>query len=300
MAFLLAGALWTFGSVGAQAQTSTSTTTTGRCATGTCPLNIGGSFSWQDSVTSVSGQFTGSIIAFPHMIQAPCATAAGLDSSKGPATGAMAPHPGVIVPEPFTKPGPGKPLTAYISITGYHGPGTYTNAAFAHQTYVYPVGVNYATSPADDPDSSAWSFTMAADGSGHLTYSGPAQDTGVGPKIQINLTMSWQCNDRATPVGVAQGAATTTTANLPGTTASGQPTNHRSHVNVVAIVVVAVLLLAILGLVLRARRRQTRRPPCRCSATISVSGPSQIGIRDCARAGALEHPWTPGVGSPRG
>jgi hypothetical protein len=238
----------------------------------------------------VSGQFTGSMVAFrPTVVQSACATTAGLDSGNGPATGNRAPHPGLIVPEPFTKPGPGKPLTAFIEIGIYHGPGTYTNAAFAHQTYVYPAGSQYETAPVEEPDT-AWSITIEADGSGTLTYAGPAQGPppigarpGLQPgqRAQIKLRMVWQCNDRATPLGVGLGT-TPTTAPQPGPPPPGSP----SKVSVAVVIASAVLLLAVLallGLVYRSRRRQRRRPPCQCSATISVSGPSQIGIRDCAR-----------------
>jgi hypothetical protein len=283
VAFLVAGALWTLGPVGAQAQTPPSTTTpTGRCATGPCPLNVGGTFVWHAADGSASGHFTGSLVLFPRMGQASCTAVADADTSRPqtvPTPGGP-PHPGLMVPFPFTVPGPGKPLTAFIDIATYHGSGTYTQTSLAHQTYIYPAGSQYSTAPAESPGA-AWSVTLDPDGSGHLTYSGPAQHTGPGvPPSTIQLSMSWMCNDRATPVGVAQ--ATTT----PGSTPSGQPANHPSNVNVVVIVVAAVLLLAvlaILGGVLRARRRQTHRPPCSCSAAISVSGPSQIGISDCAR-----------------
>jgi hypothetical protein len=290
VALLIGGFLWTSGPPAAHAQTGTSTTTPiGKCASGPCPLNIGGSFSWQDNGTSVSGQFTGSIVAYPIIVQASCATAAGLDSAKGPTTGPLAPHPGLMVPEPFTKPGPGKPLTANIDITVYHGPGTYTNAAFAHQTYAYPAGSQYSTAPVEEPDT-AWSVTIEADGSGSLTYAGPAQGPAPleprpglqpGQRAQIKFRMVWQCNDRATPVGVGLGATPTATTQ-PGPPRPGSP----SKVSLVVVIASAVLLLAVLtllGLLYRSRLRQRRRPPCQCSATISVSGPSQIGIRDCAR-----------------
>jgi hypothetical protein len=287
---LIAGFLWNSGPPAAHAQTATSTAgPTGRCVSGPCPLNIGGSFSWQDNGTSVSGQFTGSIVAFPSLAQATCAAAAGLDTAKGPTTGALAPHPGLIVPEPFTKPGPGKPLTAVIYVGVYHGPGTYTNAAFAHPTYAYPAGSQYSTAPVEEPDT-AWSITIEADGSGSVTYAGPAQGPppvgarpGLQPgqRAQIKFRMVWQCNDRATPVGVGLGATPTATTQ-PGPAPPGSPSK-LSLVVVIASGVLLLALLAILGLIYRSRLRQRRRPPCQCSATISVSGPSQIGIRDCAR-----------------
>ncbi len=286
LVLLVAGALSTAGQAGAGVQAAPpSTTSAGRCASGPCPLNIGGTFAWRDNNTSVTGQFTGSLVLFPRIAQVPCAAGAAADTSRPPEinTPGGPLHPGLIVPFPFSAPGPGRPLAAYIDVAVYHGPGTYTNASFAHQTYAYPAGAHYQTSPTESPGT-AWSITMAADGSGNLTYSGPAQDFGP---VQINLSMSWKCNDGATPQVVGQNTVAPTTTQ-PGLLLPPRPqrTGYPSTANVVLIVVSAVLLvaiLAILGLVFRTRRRQRRRPPCDCQVAISVDGPSRIGVRDCAR-----------------
>jgi hypothetical protein len=280
---------------GAWAATSTPTPT-GRCVSGPCPLNIGGSFSWQDNGTRVSGQFTGSLMALPVLAQVPCATIAGLDSSKAPTIGGLAPHPGLMVPEPVSAPGPGKPLRANIDIGVYHGPGTYTNASLAHPTYAYPAGSQYSTAPVEEADT-AWSVTIEADGSGSLTYAGPAQGVApVGPRpglqlgqrAQIKFRMVWQCNDAATPVGAApihQGTSTTTSEGLPLPPVPGR-NGHLPGVSVLLDVAVVVLVLAVIGVVggwlWRRHRRRRRRPACTCSGHLVISGRNNLTVCECS------------------
>ncbi|MGH9097755.1 MAG: hypothetical protein ACRDWB_10055, partial [Acidimicrobiales bacterium] len=157
VAFVIAATLWVPQTAVAQTTSAPPTTAPpAHCASGHCPLNIGGTFEWTDTATSVSGAFAGSLVTFPRIAQVTCAAGAAVDtSSPGAATApGGAPHPGVIIPFPFTAPGPGKPLAAYIDITSYHGPGTYTNDSFAHQTYAHPAGLHYSTLPADNPGTS--------------------------------------------------------------------------------------------------------------------------------------------------
>ena len=275
-----------FGSGEAQAAP---TSTTSQCASGSCSLNVGGTFVWHATDGSASGQFTGSLVLFPRIAQASCTAVADADTSRPqtvPTSGGP-PHPGLIVPFPFTAPGPGKPLAAYIDITTYHGPGTYTQTSLAHQTYVYPAGSQSVTAPADSPGAS-WSVTMDPDGSGHLTYSGPAQHNNpLAPPPTIQLSMSWTCDDTATPNGAA--AAPVTPASSPASAAAPVPTSKGSGVNLwLVFVPVLGVLLMILFLVAMLRRRRRRPPlPCTCQVSFSVTGPTQIGVRDCAR----KDPW---------
>jgi hypothetical protein len=266
------------------------TTTTNRCAGGSCSLNVGGTFAWHDPDGSVSGHFVGSLVLFPRITQASCTAAAAADSSRPQSvpTPGGPPHPGLIVPFPFTAPGPGKPLAAYIDIASYHGPGTYTNGSLAHQTYVYPSGIRSGiqTAPADSPEA-AWSVTVDPDGSGHLTYSGPAENTGplVPQPFAIQLSMSWTCDDTATPQGTALAPATPTPSTSSGGASTPVHSSKGSGVSLwlVVVPVLAALLVILLLLGLWRTRRRPPRHPCTCQATFSVTGPTKIAVRDCAR-----------------
>jgi hypothetical protein len=279
-----------FGSGEAQAAP---TPTTNQCANGSCSLNVGGTFVWHDNKGSVSGKFAGSLVLFPRIAQASCTAVADADTSRPqtvPTPGGP-PHPGLIVPFPFTAPGPGKPLAAYIDIASYHGPGTYTDASLAHQTYVYPAGSQFVTAPADSPGA-GWSVTLDPDGSGHLTYSGPAQHTDpLVPPSPIQLSMSWNCDDMATPQSATPAPVTATTS--PASAVPPPATSKGSGVNLwlVFVPVLGVLLVLLLLLALIRRRLLLRPPPqpqpCTCQVTFSVTGPTQIGVRDCAR----RDPW---------
>ncbi len=265
----------------------------GRCASGPCPLNIGGMFVWHDTDSTVSGRFAGSLVLLPRMEQVSCSAGADVDTSR-PQTSVPGgpPHPGLIIPYPLTTPGPGHPLTAFIDLTSYHGPGTYTNSSLGHQTYAYPAGVatGVQTSPVESPGA-AWSVTMAADGSGSLTYSGSAENTGpLGPKVQINFTMSWQCDDTATPVGSAAPAPVHHSPSTTSTSSAGLPLPPRpgsnGHLNGVSVLITAagaalLLTVAVLG-TLWWRRRRRRGPACSCSGHVVITGPANLKVCECS------------------
>lgn len=128
---------------------------------------------------------------------------------------------------------------------------------------------------------------MASDGSGRLIYSGPAQDSGpLGPKIQINFSMIWQCDDAATPVGAAPvrpGASTTTSEGLPLPPVPGR-NGHLNGVSVLLDAAVVVLVLAVFGGLggWLWRRRRRRRPACTCSGHLVISGKDNLTVCECS------------------